>query len=40
MGALHGAIVGMKWHKAATGDLVLADAEHYPKLRIRDNHVS
>ena len=40
MGALHGAIVGMKWQKAATGDLVLAGAEHYPKLRIRDNHVS
>jgi hypothetical protein len=30
----------MKWHKVATGDLVLTGAEHYPKLRIRDNQVS
>ena len=39
-GTLHGAIVGMEWHKAVTGDLALAGAERYPNLRISDNQVS
>ncbi len=40
MGAVRGAIVGMEWQKAVTGDLALAGAELYPKLRISGNHVS
>jgi uncharacterized secreted repeat protein (TIGR03808 family) len=35
-----GAIVGMDFHKAATGDLALAGAERYPNLRISGNQVS
>ena len=35
-----GAIVGMEWHKAVTGDLALAGAEHYPQLKISGNQVS
>ncbi len=35
-----GAIVGMQWHKAVTGDLALAGADRYPNLRIRGNQVS
>ena len=31
--ARRGAIVGMDWHKAVTGDLALAGAERYPQLR-------
>ncbi len=39
-GTRHGAIVGMEWHKAVTGDLALAGAERYPHLRISGNQVS
>ncbi|MGH6663477.1 MAG: TIGR03808 family TAT-translocated repetitive protein [Pseudolabrys sp.] len=39
-GTARGAIVGMEWHKAVTGDLALAGAEHYPQLRISGNQVS
>ncbi|MBI3705543.1 MAG: TIGR03808 family TAT-translocated repetitive protein [Rhizobiales bacterium] len=39
-GSRHGAIVGMEWHKAVTGDLALAGAERYPHLRISGNQVS
>jgi len=35
-----GAIVGMQWRKAVTGDLALAGAERYPNLHIRGNQVS
>ncbi|MGH6684182.1 MAG: TIGR03808 family TAT-translocated repetitive protein [Pseudolabrys sp.] len=34
-----GAIVGMEFHKAVTGDLALAGAERYPQLRISGNQV-
>ena len=36
----HGAIVGMEWHKPATGDLALSGAERYPQLKISGNQVS
>ncbi len=36
----HGAILGMQYHKAATGDLALAGSERYPNLRISGNQVS
>ena len=39
-GTTRGAIVGMEWHKAVTGDLVLAGAERYPQLKISGNQVS
>jgi uncharacterized secreted repeat protein (TIGR03808 family) len=39
-GTTRGAIVGMEWHKAVTGDLTLAGAERYPQLRISGNQVS
>ena len=39
-GTLHGAIVGMEWHKPVTGDLALAGAERYPQLKISGNQVS
>jgi uncharacterized secreted repeat protein (TIGR03808 family) len=39
-GTLRGAIVGMEWHKAVTGDLALAGAERYPQLKISGNQVS
>ncbi len=39
-GTLHGAIVGMEWHKAVTGDLALAGAERYPQLKISGNQVN
>jgi uncharacterized secreted repeat protein (TIGR03808 family) len=39
-GTKRGAIVGMEWHKAVTGDLALAGAERYPQLRITGNQVS
>jgi uncharacterized secreted repeat protein (TIGR03808 family) len=35
-----GAIIGMEWHKIATGDLAVAGAERYPQLRIHGNQVS
>jgi uncharacterized secreted repeat protein (TIGR03808 family) len=39
-GTARGAIVGMEWHKAVTGDLALAGAERYPQLKISGNQVS
>ncbi len=36
-GSQRGAIVGMEWHKAVTGDLALAGAEHYPHLKLSGN---
>jgi len=39
-GARRGAIVGMEWHKAVTGDLALAGAERYPQIKISGNQVS
>lgn len=38
-GTLHGAIVGMEFHKAVTGDLVLSGTERYPQLKISGNQV-
>ncbi len=35
-----GAIVGMEFHKAVTGDLALAGAERYPQLKISGNQVN
>jgi uncharacterized secreted repeat protein (TIGR03808 family) len=39
-GVRRGAIVGMEWHKAISGDLALAGAERYPQLRVIGNQVS
>jgi uncharacterized secreted repeat protein (TIGR03808 family) len=39
-GARQGAIIGMEWHKAVTGDLGRAGTERYPQLRISGNQVS
>jgi uncharacterized secreted repeat protein (TIGR03808 family) len=39
-GSKHGAIVGMEWDKAVTGDLALAGAERYPQLRLSGNQVT
>ena len=39
-GTLHGAIIGMEWHKPVTGDLALAGAERYPQLKISGNQVN
>ena len=39
-GTARGAIVGMEWHKAVTGDLALSGAERYPQLKISGNQVS
>ena len=39
-GTLHGAIVGMEWHKPVTGDLALTGAERYPQLKINGNQVN
>ena len=38
-GSRRGAIVGMEWQKAVTGDLALAGAEGYPNLKISGNQV-
>jgi uncharacterized secreted repeat protein (TIGR03808 family) len=38
-GAKRGAIVGMEWHKAVTGDLATTGAESYPQLRLTGNQV-
>lgn len=38
--AKSGAVVGMRWDKAATGDLTRGGAERFPNLTIRDNKVS
>jgi len=34
-----GAVIGMEYRKAVTGDLVLAGAERYPQLRIAGNQI-
>jgi uncharacterized secreted repeat protein (TIGR03808 family) len=39
-GATRGAIVGMEWDKAVTGDLAQGGAERYPNLRVSGNQVS
>lgn len=39
-GNTRGAIIGMEWDKAVTGDLALAGAERYPQLRLSDNQVT
>jgi uncharacterized secreted repeat protein (TIGR03808 family) len=39
-GTKRGAIVGMEWEKAVTGDLALAGADRYPQLRISGNQVN
>jgi uncharacterized secreted repeat protein (TIGR03808 family) len=39
-GSRRGAIVGMEWHNAVTGDLAASGAERYPQLRISGNQVS
>ncbi len=39
-GSKRGAIVGMQWNKAVTGDLAIAGAERYPQLKISGNQVS
>jgi uncharacterized secreted repeat protein (TIGR03808 family) len=38
-GAKRGAIVGMEWKKAVTGDLAVAGAERYAQLAVRGNRV-
>ena len=38
-GAKRGAIVGMEWHKAVTGDLAKEGAARYPQLAIANNRV-
>jgi uncharacterized secreted repeat protein (TIGR03808 family) len=38
-GARHGAIVGLESKTPVTGDLALAGAERYPRLRLGDNQV-
>ncbi len=35
--AKRGAIVGMEWHKAVTGDLALDGADRYPQLKLSGN---
>ncbi len=39
-GAGKGAVVGMQWTTAATGDLALSGADRYPRLLIERNRVS
>jgi uncharacterized secreted repeat protein (TIGR03808 family) len=39
-GTKRGAIVGMEWDKAVTGDLALAGAGRYPSLKISGNQVN
>jgi uncharacterized secreted repeat protein (TIGR03808 family) len=39
-GASSGAIVGMRWAEAATGDLALSGADRYPRLMVERNRVS
>lgn len=39
-GATRGAIVGVEWHKAVSGDLALGGAEKFPTLRVSGNKVS
>jgi uncharacterized secreted repeat protein (TIGR03808 family) len=39
-GATRGAIVGMEWHKAVSGDLAVGGAERYPQLRVSGNQAT
>lgn len=39
-GATSGAIVGMEWHKAVSGDLAIGGAERYPQLYLSGNRAS
>ncbi|MDP1909081.1 MAG: TIGR03808 family TAT-translocated repetitive protein [Hyphomicrobium sp.] len=39
-GATRGAIVGVEWHKAVSGDLALGGAEKFPTLRVSGNKAS
>ncbi len=39
-GATRGAIVGMEWHKAVSGDLATGGAERYPQLRLSGNRAN
>ncbi len=36
-GATRGAIVGMEWHKAVSGDLAVGGVERFPQLRVSGN---
>lgn len=38
-GIKHGAVVGLAWDKAVTGDLTRGGADKFPQLTIRDNKV-
>jgi uncharacterized secreted repeat protein (TIGR03808 family) len=38
-GAKRGAIIGMQWHKAATGDLAVTGTKDWPKIRLAENVV-
>ena len=38
-GAKRGAVVGMEWDNAVTGDLAQGRRRRYPQLRIADNQV-
>lgn len=39
-GATRGAIVGVEWHRAVSGDLALGGAEKFPQLRVSGNKAS
>jgi uncharacterized secreted repeat protein (TIGR03808 family) len=39
-GATRGAIVGVEWHKAVSGDLALGGTEKFPTLRVSGNKAS
>jgi uncharacterized secreted repeat protein (TIGR03808 family) len=39
-GATRGAIVGVEWHRAVSGDLALGGAEKFPTLRVSGNKVT
>ena len=39
-GASRGAVVGLAWHKAMSGDLTKGGAEKFPLLRLSGNKVS
>jgi uncharacterized secreted repeat protein (TIGR03808 family) len=38
-GARRGAIVGMRWHERATGDLAVAGARDWPTIRLAENTI-
>lgn len=39
-GATRGAIVGVEWHKAVSGDLAIGGTERYPQLRLSGNQAN